>query len=179
MNNFKDYFNMLPNAADNLFRMKQHAIQEALLQEAKKKSKKADKDYDGDGKIESGSEEYLGSRNNAIKKAIAKRKGEKVEESFEPELTDVDLVEDLFEEVFSGEDLDGEDLNLLEQIILEKKKWIQAAIKKPGALRKSLKAKEGKNIPMSKLEKAAKKGGKMGKRARLALTLKKLRSKKD
>lgn len=60
---------MLPNAADNLFRMKQQAIQEALLQEAKKNTKKAAKDYDGDGKIESGTEEYLGSRSNAIKKA--------------------------------------------------------------------------------------------------------------
>lgn len=30
--------------------------------------KKADKDYDGDGKIESGSDEYLGARDNAIKK---------------------------------------------------------------------------------------------------------------
>ena len=81
---------MLPNIADNFYRMKQQAIQEALLQEAKKKKshkkedkkadKKADKDYDGDGKVESGSEEYLGSRSNAIKKAIAKKKGKKVNE---------------------------------------------------------------------------------------------------
>lgn len=54
------------------------------------------------------------------------------------------------------------------------KKWIQAAIKKPGALRKSLGAKKGKNIPVSKLQAAAKKKGKLGKRARLALTLRKL-----
>lgn len=60
----------------------------------------------------------------------------------------------------------------------EGEKWIQKAIKKEGSLRKSLKAKEGKNIPASKLEKAAKKGGKLGKRARLALTLKKLNKKK-
>ncbi len=31
---------------------------------------KADKDYDGDGEIESGSEEYLGSRDKAIKSAM-------------------------------------------------------------------------------------------------------------
>ena len=55
------------------------------------------------------------------------------------------------------------------------KKWIQGAIKKPGALRKSLGAKKGKNIPAKKLQAAAKKGGKIGKRARLAITLKKLR----
>ena len=35
-------------------------------------SKKADKDYDGDGKIESGTAEYMGSRDKAIKKAMAK-----------------------------------------------------------------------------------------------------------
>ena len=55
------------------------------------------------------------------------------------------------------------------------KKWIQSAIKKPGALRKSLGAKAGKNISKSKIAAAAKKGGKLGKRARLAQTLAKLR----
>ena len=54
-------------------------------------------------------------------------------------------------------------------------KWIQKAIKKPGALRKSLGAKEGKPIPAGKLAKAAKAPGKMGQRARLAQTLKKMK----
>jgi hypothetical protein len=54
-------------------------------------------------------------------------------------------------------------------------KWIQKAIKKPGALRKELGAKEGKPIPSSKLAAAAKKPGKLGKRARLAETLKGLK----
>lgn len=58
------------------------------------------------------------------------------------------------------------------------KKWIQKAIKKKGALRKELHIKKGKKIPASKLKKAAKKGGKLGQRARLAETLKKLRKKK-
>ena len=53
------------------------------------------------------------------------------------------------------------------------KKWIQSAIKHPGALRKSLGAKKGKKIPAKKLAAAAKKGGKLGRRARLAQTLKK------
>ena len=35
-------------------------------------SKKADKDYDGDGKIESGTAEYMGSKDKAIKKAMKK-----------------------------------------------------------------------------------------------------------
>ena len=38
-------------------------------------SKMATKDHDGDGKIESGKDEYFGSRDKAIKKAMAKRKG--------------------------------------------------------------------------------------------------------
>lgn len=52
-----------------------------------------------------------------------------------------------------------------------KTKWIGEAIKKPGALRKSLGVKEGQNIPANKLEAAAEKGGKLGQRARLAQTL--------
>ena len=52
--------------------------------------------------------------------------------------------------------------------------WIQGAIKHPGALRKTLGAKEGKPIPAAKLQAAAAKGGVTGRRARLALTLKKL-----
>jgi hypothetical protein len=54
-------------------------------------------------------------------------------------------------------------------------KWIQSAIKKPGALRKSLGVKEGEKIPTKKLAAAAKKPGKLGQRARLAQTLSKLK----
>lgn len=54
------------------------------------------------------------------------------------------------------------------------KKWIQKAIKHPGALRSALGIKKGKVIPMEKLTMAAKMKGTMGKRARLAMTLKKL-----
>ena len=58
------------------------------------------------------------------------------------------------------------------------KNWIKDAIKNPGALRKSLKVKAGKKIPLSKLKKAAKAPGKLGRRARLAETLRKMRKKK-
>lgn len=51
------------------------------------------------------------------------------------------------------------------------KKWIQDAIQQPGALHKQLGVPEGKKIPSKKLKAAAKKGGKLGKRARLAETL--------
>ncbi len=54
-------------------------------------------------------------------------------------------------------------------------KWIQSAIKKPGALKKSLGVKKSEKIPAKKLAAAAKKPGKMGQRARLAQTLSKLK----
>lgn len=58
------------------------------------------------------------------------------------------------------------------------KKWIQkATAKNKGALRSQLKAKPGQPIPKSKLKAAAKKPGKTGRRARLALTLGKLKKK--
>jgi len=91
----------------------------------------------------------------------------------------VKRIETLTEELDVAEALiealvEGEDYELNESVLLEKKKWIQKAIKKEGALRKTMKTKEGKTIPVSKLKKAAEKGGKTGKRARLALTLRKL-----
>jgi len=54
-------------------------------------------------------------------------------------------------------------------------KWIQKAIKKPGALRAELGVKGDKSIPAKKLAAAAKKPGKLGQRARLAETLKGLK----
>jgi hypothetical protein len=60
----------------------------------------------------------------------------------------------------------------------KKKNWIQGAVKKPGALRKQLGVKKGKKIPKKKLAAAAKKGGTKGRRARLAITLGKMRKKK-
>ena len=50
--------------------------------------------------------------------------------------------------------------------------WIKKAIKRPGALKKSLGVKADETIPAGKLAKAAKAPGKMGQRARLAQTLK-------
>lgn len=53
-----------------------------------------------------------------------------------------------------------------------KAKFIQKAIKKPGALRAELGAKKGEPIPAKKLAKAAKAPGKLGQRARFAQLLK-------
>ena len=41
--------------------------------------KKAAKDYDGDGKVESGKDEYFGSKDKAIKKAMGKKSPEAIE----------------------------------------------------------------------------------------------------
>jgi hypothetical protein len=54
----------------------------------------------------------------------------------------------------------------------KKKLWIADAIKHKGALHKELGVPAGKKIPEGKLKSAEKKGGKIGKRARLAETLK-------
>jgi hypothetical protein len=50
-------------------------------------------------------------------------------------------------------------------------KWIQKAVKKPGALREQLGIKGKKPIPAKMLDKATKAPGKLGQRARLAKTL--------
>lgn len=56
--------------------------------------------------------------------------------------------------------------------------WIQKAISKPGALKRQLNIPEDEKIPASILEKASKAKGTLGKRARLAKTLKKISKRK-
>jgi hypothetical protein len=51
------------------------------------------------------------------------------------------------------------------------KNWIAGAIKKPGALHADLGVPKGQKIPKAKIRAAAKRGGKVGRRARLAETL--------
>lgn len=58
------------------------------------------------------------------------------------------------------------------------KNWIAGAIKHPGALHEEMGVPEGKKIPAKALAKASKKGGKLGRRARLAETLKGMKHKK-
>ena len=57
-------------------------------------------------------------------------------------------------------------------------KWIAGAIKHPGALHKEMGVPQGQKIPKSRLDKAAKAGGKLGQRARLAETLGKMHGKR-
>jgi len=88
-----------------------------------------------------------------------------------------ELVEalEIYDELLEYIDPVSEDMLLAEE---KEKKWIQKAIKKPGALKKALKVKKGEKIPAKKLQKAAGKGGKLGRRAQLALTLRELKDKK-
>ena len=67
-----------------------------------------------------------------------------------------------------------------ETVVPEKDKWIQKAVKPEmkGALREQLGVPKGKTIPVKTLEKAARKEGKLGQRARLAQILKKIGPKK-
>lgn len=61
---------------------------------------------------------------------------------------------------------------------MAKDKWIQGAIKHPGALHKELHVKKGEKIPTAKLKKAEhSKNPTTAKRARLAETLKKMNHK--
>ena len=57
------------------------------------------------------------------------------------------------------------------------KKWIKQAIKRPGQLHRDLGVPQGKKIPKSRINAAAKRKGKVGQRARLAKTLGKMRQK--
>lgn len=94
------------------------------------------------------------------------------------ELTEeiADLVEalEIYDEILEYIDPVSQEMILTEA---KDKKWIQKAIKKEGALHSALKVKKDEKIPEGKLEKAAKKGGKLGRRARLAMTLRKMSKK--
>ena len=67
-----------------------------------KGEKKADKDYDGDGKVESSKEEYFGSKDKAIKKAMAKE---------EVEITKEDVVQWMVHEGYANNEVSAEILH--------------------------------------------------------------------
>ena len=79
-----------------------------------KENKKADKDYDGDGKIESGKDEYFGSKDKAIKKAM----GKKVKEEFSDwraDLVEMDLIEVVDDDSDKEDDDYGSDKKVKEK----------------------------------------------------------------
>lgn len=89
MNNLEIYYRALCEQLDAKIELLEKKIEEkkkekqssnkkkapVKVKSTKEKSDKADKDYDGDGEVESKKEEYFGSRDKAIKKNMAKKKG--------------------------------------------------------------------------------------------------------
>ena len=69
---------------------------------------------------------------------------------------------------------DHETAQFAESNVLSERNWIAKAIKRPGALHRKLGVPQDEKIPAEKINAAAKKGGALGKEARLAKTLKKL-----
>lgn len=68
------------NIYENPVYQKTRLMMDCINQEILEREEKADKDYDEDGKIETGSQEHAGSVDKAIKKAMGKK--EKAEESY-------------------------------------------------------------------------------------------------
>jgi len=58
-------------------------VRDVTLVGANEETKKAKKDYDGDGKVESGKAEYFGSKDKAIKKAMGKKVKEDAEYGYD------------------------------------------------------------------------------------------------
>ena len=75
------------------------------------------------------------------------------------------------------DDMDDMPVRKMKEGGMTSKKFIQGAIKKPGALRAQMGVKAGETIPKKKLAAAAKAPGKLGQRARFAQTLAKMRKK--
>lgn len=75
MNHIESYYKNICEQLQQQIDLLEKKIEEKKKKLAKGKEKKAAKDYDGDGEIETGKEEYFGSRDKAIKKNMAKKKG--------------------------------------------------------------------------------------------------------
>lgn len=90
------------NPNSDLVNLVEKLLNEALKKDKKKKGKDkgkphgkekmADKDYDGDGKVESSKDEYFGSRDKAIKKNMGKDKKEIVSKKKKKQLDEGRMV---------------------------------------------------------------------------------------
>jgi hypothetical protein len=114
--------------------------------------------------------DYLGILNNIIMDPFTIQYRRQIDELNE-EIAELVEALEIYDEILEYIDPVSESMLIAEA---KDKKWIQKAIKKPGALHKALKVKKGEKIPEGKLDKAAHKGGKLGRRARLAKTLRNL-----
>jgi len=121
-----------------------------------------DADVNNDGKIDA-NDKYLLAKRRLYKQYQQMQKSKKTSDISTPQLEN-DMIR-----LMGLVELPA--INSLK----EEEKWIQKAIEKPGALHKQLGVPAGEKIPAATLKTAAEKGGKLGKRARLAMTLKKLK----
>ena len=111
-------------------------LEKKVKEEKSKKAKKgdkADKDYDGDGKVESKKDEYFGSRDKAIKKAMAKKKGKELNEAVTP--------------IYDPK----QDSAGLHPLLWTKETWAKDA-SKARAFLDAKKSKDGKNVQRSALD---------------------------
>lgn len=97
---------------------------------------------------------------------IPKKKDKKKEEM----IFEMIEIEILLEEINNEID----DIKKLDEILAKEKKWIQKAIKKPGAFKAYCKSKGFKGVTAECIRAGLKAGGKTAKRAALARTLRKM-----
>ena len=126
-----------------------------------KGGKKAKKDYDGDGKVESGTAEYMGSRDKAIKKAMAKEEfiGEVNIEDENPDANDkkIDMMKGKNKvtinpkegTIVSHNELEGETLSEMDQ---------EPAKEDPGLKAKEKRAEVAKKMVLQKKLQAVRTG---------------------
>lgn len=111
-------------------------LEKKVKEEKAKKTKKGDKankDYDGDGEVESKKDEYFGSRDKAIKKAMAKKKGKELNEAVTP--------------IYDPK----QDSAGLHPLLWSKETWAKDA-SKARAFLDAKKSKDGKNVQRSALD---------------------------
>ncbi len=118
-------------------------------------------------------EQYLGDEGQDVKDKQPNEENE-LKAGEEPEDLEggklrADVVDELTEELLNSEEFD--------YLSESEKKWIQGAIKHPGALHRALKVKKGEKIPAKKLTVKPGDSTKLKRMKTLAKTLKKMRKK--
>ena len=115
------------------------------------------------------SEEYLAKQSPQLQQLIALRKDPKYQTPDAKKGLEARIKQQMDRISLDKGEVMGSDGKPVQ--VKESEKWIQKAIKHPGALKKQLGVPADEKIPAGKLEKATHAKGKLGQRARLAKTL--------
>ena len=115
------------------------------------------------------SEEYLAKQSPQLQQLIALRKDPKYQTPDAKKGLEARIKQQMDRISLDKGEVMGPDGKPVQ--VKESEKWIQKAIKHPGALKKQLGVPADEKIPAGKLEKATHAKGKLGQRARLAKTL--------